>query len=191
MGKGKKPIHIKNFGGTPPGLCPVCPVDMSQLSRGPVPSVPRTFCPLNVNFHINRPKRPGCPWDVPNLSPGRSRGIPTTKFLYSMPDVTGRPGAGRWKGVEEAPRRTSRVPLASPYLCFFFIGLETKNILDFQGRAGSTSIVQWTLRPVTFGVDLCDFFLSLFCYPYISVEAPEIPFGLLSERFGSDSGALL
>ena len=47
-----------------------------------VPSVPRTFCPLNVNFHINRPKRPGCPWDVPNLSPGRSRGIPTTKFLY-------------------------------------------------------------------------------------------------------------
>ena len=47
-----------------------------------VPSVPRTFCPLNVNFHINRPKRPGCPWDVPNLSPGRSQGIPTTKFFY-------------------------------------------------------------------------------------------------------------
>ena len=47
-----------------------------------VPSVPRTFCPLNVNFHTNRPKRPGCPWDVPNLSAGRSRGTPTTKFLY-------------------------------------------------------------------------------------------------------------
>ena len=62
---------------------------MSHLSRGHVPSVPSsvpsvpgTFCPLNVNFHKNRPKRPGCPWDVPNLSPGRSRGIPTTKFLY-------------------------------------------------------------------------------------------------------------
>ena len=60
-----------------------------RLSRGHVPSVPSsvpsvawTFCPLNVNFHINRPKRPGCPWHVPNLSPGHSRGIPTTKFLY-------------------------------------------------------------------------------------------------------------
>ena len=62
---------------------------VSRLSRGhvpsvpsSVPSVPRTFCPLNVNFHINWLKRPGCRWDVPNLSPGRSRGIPTTKFLY-------------------------------------------------------------------------------------------------------------
>ena len=33
MEKEKKPINIKNFGGTPPGLCPVCPVDMSHLSR--------------------------------------------------------------------------------------------------------------------------------------------------------------
>ena len=31
---------------------------------------------------MNRPQRPGCPWDVPNLSLGRFRGIPTTKFLY-------------------------------------------------------------------------------------------------------------
>ena len=50
---------------------------VSRLSPGHVPSVlsyvpsvPRTFCPLNVNFHINRPKRPGCPWDVPALIPG-------------------------------------------------------------------------------------------------------------------------
>ena len=41
-----------------------------------------TFCPLNWNFHINRPKRPRCPWDVPNLSLGRFQNIPTTKFLY-------------------------------------------------------------------------------------------------------------
>ena len=62
---------------------------LSRLSHGHVPSVPsyvpsvpRTFCPLNWNFHINRPKRPGCPWawDVPNS--GRFWGIPTTKFLY-------------------------------------------------------------------------------------------------------------
>ena len=32
---------------------------------------------------------------------------------------------------------------------------ETKNVLDYQGRAGSTSIVQWTLRPVIFGVENC------------------------------------
>ena len=56
-------------------------MDTSRLPSF-VPSLPWTFCPLNVNFHINRPKRTGCPWDVPNLSPGRSRGIPTTKFLY-------------------------------------------------------------------------------------------------------------
>ena len=29
----KKPINIKEFGGTPPGVCPVCPVEMSHLSR--------------------------------------------------------------------------------------------------------------------------------------------------------------
>ena len=71
------------------GLWRDTPWFVSRLSRGhvpsvpsSVPSVPRTFCPLNVNFHINRPKRPGCPWDVPNLSPGRSWGIPTARFLY-------------------------------------------------------------------------------------------------------------
>ena len=47
-----------------------------------VPSVPRKFCPLNWNLHINRPTCPGCPWDVPNLALGRFRGIPTTKFFY-------------------------------------------------------------------------------------------------------------
>ena len=29
----KKPINIKNFGGTPPGVRPVCPGDTSHLSR--------------------------------------------------------------------------------------------------------------------------------------------------------------
>ena len=71
----KKPINIKNFGGTPPWC-------VSHLSRHM--SLPRTFCPLNVNFHINRPKRPECPWDVLNLSLGRFQGIMTTKFLYVM-----------------------------------------------------------------------------------------------------------
>ena len=40
---------------------------VSRLSRASVPSyVPSA----------------GCPWDVPNLSLGRFRGIPTAKFLY-------------------------------------------------------------------------------------------------------------
>ena len=29
----KKPINIKNCGGTHPSVCPVCPMDMSHLSR--------------------------------------------------------------------------------------------------------------------------------------------------------------
>ena len=29
----EKPINIKNFGGTPPGVRPVCPGDTSHLSR--------------------------------------------------------------------------------------------------------------------------------------------------------------
>ena len=32
-GERKKPINIKNFGGTPPGVRPVCPGDTSHLSR--------------------------------------------------------------------------------------------------------------------------------------------------------------
>ena len=32
LGK-KKPINIKNFGGTPSGVRPVCPGDTSRLSR--------------------------------------------------------------------------------------------------------------------------------------------------------------
>ena len=45
---------------------------------------------------------------------------------------------------------TPRIPL----FLLIFIRLETKNVLDYQGRAGSTSIVQWTLRPVIFGVEI-------------------------------------
>ena len=29
----KKPVNTKNFGGTPLAVCPVCPMDMSHLSR--------------------------------------------------------------------------------------------------------------------------------------------------------------
>ena len=31
------------------------------------------------------------------------------------------------------------------------VGVETEGLLDYQGRAGIISIVQWNLRPVIFG----------------------------------------
>ena len=69
----------------------------------------------------------------------------------SMPDMTGRPGCQTMEmfGGSDASylALTPRIPL----FVLIFIGLETKNVLDYQGRAGSTSIVQWTLRPVIFG----------------------------------------
>ena len=87
LGKEKENNFKKHLAG--PALVCVC-VCVSRLSHGHVPSVPsyvpsvpRTFCPLILNnFRINLPKRPGCPWDVPNFSLGRFRGIPTTVFLY-------------------------------------------------------------------------------------------------------------
>ena len=45
----------------------------SRLSRGHVPSVP---------WYVPSVPGPRCPWDVPSLSLGRLRGIPTVKFLY-------------------------------------------------------------------------------------------------------------
>ena len=38
--------------------------------------------------------------------------------------------------MEEVPRRTSLVPLAFPCFVLRLIGWETKNVLDYQGRAG-------------------------------------------------------
>ena len=38
--------------------------------------------------------------------------------------------------MEEAPRRTSLVPLAFPCFLHCLIGVETEGLLDYQGRAG-------------------------------------------------------
>ena len=38
--------------------------------------------------------------------------------------------------MEEVPRRTSLVPLASPCFVLRLIGVETEALLDYQGRAG-------------------------------------------------------
>ena len=57
--------------------------------------------------------------------------------------------------MEEAPRRTSLVPLAFPCFVHYLIGVETEGFYYYQGQAGIISIVQWNLRPVIFGVDSC------------------------------------
>ena len=50
--------------------------------------------------------------------------------------------------MEEVPHRTSLAPLVS-YFVYVFRGVETEELLDYQGRAGIISIVRWNLRPVT------------------------------------------
>ena len=68
--------------------------------------------------------------------------------------MTGRPGYGQWKWLEEVPGRTSLAPLASPCFVLCLIGVETEGLLDYQGRAGIISIARWNLRPVIFGAEL-------------------------------------
>ena len=67
--EGEKTTNIKKLGGTPPLLDRNHPMDVSHLSRGIVPFVARTFCPIYVEIHIN----------LIQVRPGRT---PTTKFLY-------------------------------------------------------------------------------------------------------------
>ena len=41
-----------------------------------------------------------------------------------------------------------------PQLMLVLIGLETKRLLDFQGRRGIASVVRWNLCPVILVVEL-------------------------------------
>ena len=83
MGNEKEPINIKNFGGTPLGLCPVCPVDMSIC---PVicPVCPADILRLECEFPHKSAQSSrvslGRPEFIPRTPP--ARGIPTAKFLY-------------------------------------------------------------------------------------------------------------
>ena len=47
----------------------------------------------------------------------------------------------------------ARTPCIPLFCTLCLIGVETEGLLDFQGRAGITSIVRWNLRPVIFGVE--------------------------------------
>ena len=65
--------NIPKLGGTPPLLDCNHPVDVSRLSHGNVPSVPRTFCPIYGELRINQVgtsrmsqgSPPNCPLDIP------------------------------------------------------------------------------------------------------------------------------
>ena len=68
--------------------------------------------------------------------------------------MAGRPGH---RTMEMNGRSTVSYLVRTPRVPFFMlivIGLEAKNRLAFQGRAGIASIVRWSLRPIIFGVDL-------------------------------------
>ena len=103
----------------------------------------------------NRFGTPRLPFTGPGNPPPRDRENPEKqwKITNSMPDMTGRPGCRTMEmfGGRAASylARTPRIP----FLVFSSTGLERKNVLDYQGRAGSTSIAQWTFRPVIFGVE--------------------------------------
>ena len=81
--KRRSPINKSVFGGTPPQLDCDHPVDMSRLSRRNVPFVPRTFCPLCVDWHRNQARTSYMSLELPSKPfTGHFQSIPTTKFLY-------------------------------------------------------------------------------------------------------------
>ena len=89
-----------------PWTCPICPVIC--------PVCPADILPLECEFPHKSAKRRWCPWDVPNLSLGHFRGIPTTKFLYVIFFISGKKEAHKLlthKLFEQAvnPGTTSRL----------------------------------------------------------------------------------
>ena len=78
VGKEKKPINIRNFGGTPHGLCPVCPVTCPVC---PVicPVCPADILPLECEFPHDSAQTSWVSLGRPEfkiLSTGRSRAFP-------------------------------------------------------------------------------------------------------------------
>ena len=74
-------------------------------------------------------------------------------LFYRGPGMTGRPG---YRTMEMNGRSTVSYLVRTPRVPFFmhyFIGLEAKGRLAFQGRCGIASVVRWNLSLVIFGVD--------------------------------------
>ena len=75
--------------------------------------------------------------------------------LFSGTSMIGRPGHHK---MEMNGRSTVSYLVRTrcvPFFMLLLVGLEAKGLLAFQGRRGIASVVQWNLRPVIFGVDIC------------------------------------
>ena len=86
--------------------------------------------------------------------------------------MTGRPGhrTVEMNGGSSAPYLACT--LCVPLFCTLFNRGETEGLLDYQGRTGIISIVQWNRRPVIFGVG-------------IACRVPELnPLSFCESRFG-------
>ena len=83
-GERKKPINIKNFGGTPPGVRPVCPGDTSHLSRDMSRLSRGHSVPAVLILHINQAQMSQVSLGRPEFVPGTPPGHPTAKFLYGI-----------------------------------------------------------------------------------------------------------
>ena len=122
----EKPINIKKFGGTPPLLDRNHPVDMPRLSRGDIPSVLRTFCPIYVGIiHKSGRDVPDVPGLALKTSPGHfptprhtDHQIPLRVLSLSGTAKGGRPQRGSVK-IEpvfffffqvENPKKTRTTP---------------------------------------------------------------------------------
>ena len=62
------------------------------------------------------------------------------KFQFPCPIWLDDQGAGQWKGMEEVPGRASLVPPTSPCFLLYWRRMKTDWLLDYQGRAGISSI---------------------------------------------------
>ena len=76
-----------------------------------------------------------------------ARNLLGTCLEFSMLDMSGRPGCRTMEMFGAYP--------SHPLICAYFHRVGSKERFRLPGRAGSTSIVRWTLRPVIFGVEIC------------------------------------
>ena len=122
----KKPINTKNFGQD-------IPWRVSCLSHGHVPSVPsyvpsvpRTFCPLNLIVPHKSAQTSRASLGRSEFVPGTLPGLPTTKFLYVIFFI----------GVLLHKNLLNTKTL-------FFVGFITSNVRLLQNKTGPKADTIW------------------------------------------------
>ena len=101
---GTPKISIKKFGGTPPLLDCIHPVDVSRLSSGSAPFVPRAFCPIYVELHR---KQVGTSWMCRDSPPNRPRDTPKA-YRPPKSEVSKRGWREGGVGAEQAQNTASK-----------------------------------------------------------------------------------